>query len=336
MMRSLRIFTQSNLIPLSSQNHMSTKTNQSPLFLLRKKTGLAYNLCREALQKFDNDVPRAEAWLNAQALAHGLQKASKVGSRNACEGLIGVAIGRDGNEASVLELNCETDFVAKNEFFKELATNLTRCVANSEIECQEHEVLDTDGLKEIRLQPAMFKQFDGLVMPLISRLGENIKIRRAVRYITRSNDIRIFADAHAVTNTVSDTEQTIKAGRFAAVVGVKLGNENRNVDHLGGLLCRHVIGYNPQYVELPEEVRANLEAIEKEREERLKEEEAASEVIADAREDDIESSISNSRDDWPSMMDQTLLTSDDLTVRQLCDQNNFSIIHFKRFECGQE
>lgn len=104
---------------------------KSPLFQLRQKTGLAYNLCREALNRHNNDVGQAEVWLQAQALAHGLQKATKVGNRATKEGLVSLAVSQDNKSLTMLELNCETDFVAKNQIFRDFTVDLTEQVANS-------------------------------------------------------------------------------------------------------------------------------------------------------------------------------------------------------------
>ncbi len=111
---------------------------KSALAKLRKKTGYSLSLCKKALDQHGQDVKLAEEWLKvttfnlvlsnvfhlyrmhvqAQALELGWEKANKLVGRNTAQGLIGVLV--KGNCASMVELNCETDFVARNAQFHQL------------------------------------------------------------------------------------------------------------------------------------------------------------------------------------------------------------------------
>lgn len=103
----------------------TTSATSSPLSILRKRTGFAYSLCREALTKNDNNVAQSEDWLKAYALTHGLARACKLQSRAAKEGLIGLSVTEDHKLVTLLELKCETDFVAKNELFRDYVSVTT-------------------------------------------------------------------------------------------------------------------------------------------------------------------------------------------------------------------
>lgn len=333
--------------------HITSKVysaEQSPLFKLRQKTGLAYNLCREALNKHDNNVQEAEAWLKAQALAHGLQKATKVRGRSAREGLICLAVEHQNRLASLLELNCETDFVAKNEVFRDFAIDLTEQFASTKQNCnilksQDH----SDHIQILTPAKAELDKLDEQIVPLITKLGENIRIQRAFHYKVADDDAKVYGQIHAQAGQKSYTDVNIITGRFGALVAIKDLNQQASESRdatlkmVGNRLCQHVIGYSPTYIELPDNVRKHLEEADRERldrEKQMKLEEASKE---DGEENDdsadMDESIqsdTNSRDDWPSIMDQTLIMSDDVIVRDFCKENKISLLYFNRFECGEQ
>ncbi|KRY00287.1 Elongation factor Ts, mitochondrial [Trichinella pseudospiralis] len=105
------------------------------LMKLRKKTSFSFVNCRKALEKFHYDFELAEKWLYETAQKEGWQKAAKLASRKACQGL--VATFCEKNLGILVEVNCETDFVAKNEQFQ----NLVRAVTVSCYEQLQHQSL---------------------------------------------------------------------------------------------------------------------------------------------------------------------------------------------------
>lgn len=314
---------------------MSNIIKLSPLFQLRQKTGLAYNICREALEKHDNNVVKAEAWLTAQALAHGMQRATKVRGRNAREGIVGLAIQKNNRMATVLELNCETDFVVRNQVFKDFALGLTEQVASIMKNCSVHDFGIEKSLLELRPPKDELERLDEQIVPLITRLGENIKIQRASHFQVVEDDVQIFGQIHAQAGGKSMPNLDILTGRFGALVALRDATKTsgRLLTGLGNRLCRHVIGFNPSYIELPDEIRHHLEEAEKQAilKQELDENTADDEKYSDSEGDEVHQ---NSRDDWPSMMDQQLILSDDQSVREFCEDNNISIVHFQRFECS--
>lgn len=308
------------------------KSKKSPLFLLRQQTGLAYNLCREALDKHDNDVVKAGNWLQAQALAHGLQKATKIRGRSAREGIVGLAIQKNNKIATVLELNCETDFVVKNQFFKDFALGLTEQVASAIDNCSVHNIGDLTSVIELKPPKQEFDRWDEQIVALITRLGENIKIQRASHFQVTENNAQIFAQIHAQAGEKSLPNLDIMSGRFGAIVALRdtTKTDGRLFANLGNRLCRHVIGYNPTYIELPDDIRLQLEEAEKQKTTTGADVDEDEEKYSDQE----DNTNQNSRDDWPSIMDQQLILSDDQSVRDFCKQHGISIVHFKRFECG--
>lgn len=313
---------------------------KSPLFRLRQKTGLAYSLCREALNKHDNDVDEAEAWLKAHALAHGIQKASKVRDRSTREGLVCLSVSRANNLTTFVEINCESDFVARNQIFKDFAIGITEQVASEFKDSTSYKLPDGhDLIGGLKPNEENIHKLQDQIATLISKLGENIKLTNAfhLQVTDPNNATRLFGQIHAQTATKSTDSSEISAGRFGSIVALRLG-EQASTDHkqlqlMGNRLCQHVIGYSPSYIELPENIRKHLEAAEREKLESKPEVGEHDEAYSD---DEGSQSHHNNRDDWPSIMDQTLIMTDDLVVRDFCKNNNVSIVYFNRFECGIE
>lgn len=351
-----------NQISIISKQHIHLTTSlcnsvkQSPLYLLRSKTGLAYNLCREALDKHDNNVDQAAAWLEAQALALGLQKATKVRDRSAREGLIGMSISEDNKLISIMELNCETDFVAKNQMFKDFAFSIIDQLGSTRDSSSKDDRItkqllasgSQDCIEILSPSKADLENIDAQIPPLISKLGENIKVNRANHFRIRSENVEdfLFGQIHAQIVSPKETKNgLLSVGRYGAMVALRRQNQQKSLEQLkqfGNRLCHHVIGFNPTYIELPDEIRKQLENLEKQKQEELsKREELDSieeqeESSSDSDENEATSQVS-SRDDWPSIMDQTLIMSEDgLNVRDFCKQQELEMLFFNRIECGNQ
>ena len=110
--------------------HTSPAVPASALATLRKNTGYSLSICKKALGETGDDVQAAEKWLREQAQAQGWAKAQKLQGRNTSQGLLGVLVRAD--TAAMVEVNCETDFVARNQQFVSLLQQVAAsCVANS-------------------------------------------------------------------------------------------------------------------------------------------------------------------------------------------------------------
>src|SRR6187401_2591111 len=94
---------------------------------LREQTGLGMMECKKALAEADGDMKKAEELLRIKSGA----KASKAAGRIAAEGVVGVFVAADGKSAAMVEVNCETDFVAKGDEFKAFANGVAKLVAES-------------------------------------------------------------------------------------------------------------------------------------------------------------------------------------------------------------
>ena len=157
--------------------------------LLREKTGAGMMDCKKALVENDGDISKATSWLRKK----GISTAQKKSNRDASEGLI--TITTSNNMASIVEINSETDFAAKDSKFKDFATEVTNYLTNNQVN-------DIDDLKT---------EFEGKRQTLIQSIGENIQLRRLVTLEVPSNGC-IGAYLH------SD-------GRLAAIISINTDNK---------------------------------------------------------------------------------------------------------------
>jgi len=153
---------------------------------LRDKTGAGIMDSKRALEEADGDLARAELLLNEKGLASAAKKAG----RSTSEGLVVSYIHTGGRVGSLVELNCETDFVARTEEFKGLAHNLAMQVAAMAPEYVEENELPADETRkpeEVCLLNQAFirdpsKTINDLVMDVRARVGENVRISRFTRF----------------------------------------------------------------------------------------------------------------------------------------------------------
>ena len=136
---------------------------------LREITGLGMMECKKALTETGGDIKAAEDLLRVKSGA----KASKAASRIAADGMIGAYIAPDAKSGALVEVNCETDFVAKNEDFINFARDLARLATTKGLPDTEALASATFGTGE---------SVDEFRKALVMKLGENISVRRLVRY----------------------------------------------------------------------------------------------------------------------------------------------------------
>lgn len=164
---------------------------------LREKTQAGMLDCKKALDACQGDMDKAIDWLREK----GIAKAAKKADRIAAEGLSFIAI--EGNNAVILEVNCETDFVSKNDTFKEIVSNLANGLLNSNANTVEEAMEVTiDGTK-----------VSDIIINSTAKIGEKISFRRFTK-VTK-NDDEVFGDyIHmggkiAVLTVVNGTDSTV-------------------------------------------------------------------------------------------------------------------------------
>jgi len=138
---------------------------------LREVTGLGMMECKKALVETDGDMKAAEDLLRIKSGA----KANKAAGRIAAEGVVGAFIASDEKSGALVEVNCETDFVAKNEDILKFANDLAELVAINKIN-------DVQVLSETAFSCG--EVVEDARKALVMKLGENISIRRCVNYMT--------------------------------------------------------------------------------------------------------------------------------------------------------
>jgi elongation factor Ts len=134
---------------------------------LRELTGLGFMECKKALTETDGDLKKAEELLRIK----GSAKANKAASRIAAEGVIGAWLSADGKMGALVELNSETDFVAKNEDFIAFSKSLAETVATRNPK-------DTQELASLDL---LGEKVEAKRQALVQKIGENLSIRRFKR-----------------------------------------------------------------------------------------------------------------------------------------------------------
>ena len=154
--------------------------------ILRDRTEAGIMNCKEALQKASGDIDLAEEILRKE----GIAKAAKKSSRDTEQGVVGSYIHAGGKIGAIVEVNCESDFVARTEGFKELVHNLSMQVAAMSplyVDESDAKFDDSQDPEQVCLIKQSFikdpsKNIETLVNESVGKLGENIRIRRFSRF----------------------------------------------------------------------------------------------------------------------------------------------------------
>ena len=134
---------------------------------LRERTGLGMMECKKALVETAGDIDKAIEHLRKS----GLAKADKKAGRIAADGMIIIASNADGSEAAIVEVNSETDFVAKNDDFRMFAQQVAEQIL-------KNRPADLAGLMDMTLEAGNTRTVNTARQDLVAKLGENINVRR--------------------------------------------------------------------------------------------------------------------------------------------------------------
>lgn len=187
---------------------------------LREKSGAGMMDCKTALTENNGDMEAAMDWLRKK----GIAKADKKAGRTAAEGLIGVA--SDANSAVVVEVNSETDFVARNDAFQALVSNIATVA------------LGTDGSIETvssATYPATGKSVADTVKDAIGTIGENMTLRRSARLSVENGAVASY-----VHNAVTDG-----LGKLGVLVAIETTGNADAARAFGRQVAMHVAATNP-------------------------------------------------------------------------------------------
>jgi elongation factor Ts len=189
---------------------------------LRDKTGAGMMDCKAALGETNADMEAAVDWLRKK----GLSKAAKKAGRVAAEGLIGVAVG--GTKGVVVEVNSETDFVARNEHFQ----GLVRMIADVALDVgPDVEAIKAGKVGHITINDA--------INSAIATIGENMSLRRAAQVSVNAGAVGKY-----VHNMVSEG-----LGKIGVIVGMESPGQKDELIALGRQVAMHIAASNPQAVD---------------------------------------------------------------------------------------
>ncbi len=204
---------------------------------LRQSTGAGFKDCNAALKESSGDLEKAAEILRVK----GIAKASKKMSRDAKEGVI--VISGDSKKTSLLEINCETDFVAKNDdfinFVKELSEINNSC--SSDIEKVNKSKMKNENIVEENL------------VALIAKIGEKITIGKA-KTLDNSNSKNFVYQHSVIKDNVS---------KLGVIVSLQTNEESEEINQFGKQLSMHIAASNPLALNSED---INKDIIEKEKE----------------------------------------------------------------------
>jgi elongation factor Ts len=206
---------------------------------LRDKTGAGMMDCKAALAETNGDLEAAVDWLRKK----GLAKAAKKAGRVAAEGLIGIAVG--GDSGALVEVNAETDFVGRNDTFKEFVTRVA--------EIAREVGGDVEKLHETPLNKGAPKVKDA-VTEMVSKIGENIAVRRAVALSVTPGVVSAY-----VHNAADGSKEL---GRIGVLVALRSTADKAKLEALGKQIAMHIAFAAPLAL-TPEHLPADLVARER-------------------------------------------------------------------------
>ena len=205
---------------------------------LREMTGAGMMDCKKALSATDGDFDKAIEFLREKGLATAEKKAGRI----AAEGLVATTI-KDGDKvAAIVEVNAETDFVAKNEVFQTFVKEVVEQAADTD-------AADIDAFKAEKWALDTSMTVDGKLAAMIAKIGENMNIRRFEKIV--SEDGIVVSYIHA-------------AGKIGVLVEAKTENNDERVKEALKNVAMQVAALNPKYVstdDVPEEYKEHEKEI---------------------------------------------------------------------------
>lgn len=185
---------------------------------LRETTGAGMMDCKAALKETDGDMEAAIDWLRTK----GLAKAAKKAGRVAAEGLVGIQT--SGNEGAVVEVNSETDFVARNDQFQKLVKDVAETALK--------EGADDLGSKNY---PGKDKSIDETITELVGTIGENMSYRRGAKLSVENGAVAGYIHNATVAGL----------GKIGVLVALESTGDAEKLEALGKQIAMHIAAINP-------------------------------------------------------------------------------------------
>jgi elongation factor Ts len=187
---------------------------------LREKTGAGMMDCKKALIQTEGDFEAAVDWLRTKGLAAAAKKSGKTAS----EGLVGIATSADGKKAAAVEVNSQTDFVARNEQFQSLVKNLTELAVNYDDEIED--------FKKLKVNNSTVEEY---IVENIATIGENIVLRRIARMSVDNGVVSTYMHNAVVPNY----------GKIAVMVALESNGDKEKLQQIGKQIAMHIAAAKP-------------------------------------------------------------------------------------------
>ena len=289
--------------------------NLSPAIIkeLREKSGAGMMDCKKALDESGGDVEKAIEWLRKK----GINTAQKKSSRSASDGLITVKI--DEDKGIIIEVNAETDFVARNENFQKFCDELALTGLKNDVESVE-------SLLNCKFLGSNQTVQENLTN-LISKLGENIVIRRLEFINVKSGSLEKY-----LHNSIN-----LNSGKIGVLLSFKSNQRNENVTDFSKNICMHIAASDPKSINI-ESLDNNF--VDKERSiyiEQLKSSKKSDEIIEKIVDGKIKKFYQE-----VCLLEQTFVMDGKIKVNECISKFNkdhneiFEIIDYVIFKLGQE
>ena len=265
---------------------------------LREKTGAGMMDCKKVLTETDGDMEKAIELLRER----GIAKAAKKSGRVAAEGLVEAYISEDGKVGAIVEVNAETDFVAKNEEFKEFVLSVAKQVVLKNPK-------DLDDLLAQESIDEAGKTVKDVLTDKIAKIGENMNIRRYARFESEGLiEKYIHGD-----------------GKIAVLVNMKGGNHEVAKD-----VCMQIAAARPEYLN---EASVPEDRVEKEKE--ILKAQTMNEGKPEAIAEKIVQGRIRKFFEEVCLVDQVFVKDPNKIVSDLLKENNAEVVEFARFEKGE-
>ncbi|NLP32317.1 MAG: elongation factor Ts [Oligella ureolytica] len=260
---------------------------------LREKTDAPMMECKKALTEADGDMARAEEILRVKLGS----KASKAASRVTAEGLVGLFVADDAKVGALVEVNCETDFVSKNDDFINFVNDVTKLVVDTN-------PADLDALNATEFRDGTV---ESVRAALVGKIGENLSVRRFQRF---------------------ETEDKLASYNHGGRIGVLV--DYSGSDEVGKDLAMHVAATRPQALDADGVPAELIEAERSVAKQKAEEEGKPANII----EKIVEGSVAKYLKEV-ALVSQPFVKDDKQTVEQMLKANDASIKSFALFVVGE-
>ena len=264
---------------------------------LRERTGAGMLDCKKALEENGGDIEKAIDWLREK----GIAKAAKKSGRVAAEGLVFAAVSADRKKGAILEFNSETDFVAKNDEFKNFGEKLVQLSL-------EHDLTSEDELKAFELEG---KKIEDNLTELIAKIGENMNIRR-LKLVSTNGFIETYIHL---------------GGKIGVLLNVSGEATPENVEKAKGV-AMHVAAMDPKYLNSEQVTADDLEREKEIARHQLQQEGKPENIIEKILEGKMRKFYEEN-----CLVNQKYVRDDSVTIEKFIAPS--SIISFDRFKVGE-